>query len=125
MRVVVCGAGVIGAAVAYYLSRRGAAVVLLEREAVACAASGKSGGFLAADWCQGQAQDGLARTLYPAHTMSDGDTVFSLATGTWTDAPDVTLIGALAADVMAEAILRAVRLAEGVPGIPSVSELGR
>ena len=71
------------------------------------------------------AQDGLARTIYPAHTMSDGDTVFSLATGVWAGEADVTLIGALAADVMAEAILRAVRMAEGVAGIPSVSELGR
>ena len=71
------------------------------------------------------AQDGLARTIYPAHTMGDGDTVFALATGTLEGQDNVTLIGALAADVMAEAILRAVRLAEGLPGIPSVSDLGR
>jgi L-aminopeptidase/D-esterase-like protein len=71
------------------------------------------------------AQDGLARTIYPAHTMGDGDTVFALATGTLEGQGNVTLIGALAADVMAEAILRAVRLAEGLPGIPSVSDLGR
>lgn len=71
------------------------------------------------------AQDGLARTIYPAHTMGDGDTVFTLATGTIEGQQDVTLIGALAADVMAEAILRAVRLAEGLPGIPSVSDLRR
>ena len=71
------------------------------------------------------AQDGLARTIYPAHTTGDGDTVFSLATGTWTGEANVTVIGALAADVMAEAILRAVRLAEGLPGIPGITELGR
>jgi L-aminopeptidase/D-esterase-like protein len=71
------------------------------------------------------AHDGLARTIYPAHTAGDGDTVFSLATGAWAGAPDVTLVGALAADVMAEAILRAVRLAEGLPDIPSVRDLGR
>jgi L-aminopeptidase/D-esterase-like protein len=71
------------------------------------------------------AHDGLARTIYPAHTAGDGDTVFSLATGAWAGAPDVTLVGALAADVMAEAILRAVRLAEGLPDIPSVGDLGR
>jgi L-aminopeptidase/D-esterase-like protein len=71
------------------------------------------------------AQDGLARAIYPAHTAGDGDMVFSLATGAWEGEPNVTLLGALAADVMAEAILRAVRLAEGLPGIPSVSELGR
>jgi L-aminopeptidase/D-esterase-like protein len=71
------------------------------------------------------AQDGLARAIYPAHTTGDGDTVFSLATGRWAGEADVTLIGALAADVMAEAILRAVREARGLPGLPSVSELGR
>ena len=70
------------------------------------------------------AQDGLARTIYPAHTMGDGDTVFSLVTGMLEGPANVTLIGALAADVMAEAILRAVRLAEGLPGIPSVSDVG-
>src|SRR3981081_1899249 len=49
--VIVCGAGVMGAAVAYYLARRGVAVTVVERSGVACAASGKSGGFLALDWC--------------------------------------------------------------------------
>ena len=71
------------------------------------------------------AQDGLARAIYPAHTAGDGDTVFSLATGRWDGEANVTLIGALAADVMAEAILRAVRMAEGLPGIPAVSDLAR
>jgi len=69
------------------------------------------------------AQDGLARTIYPAHTTRDGDTVFSLATGAWEGTADVTVLGALAADVMAEAILRAVRHAEGLPGIPAVADL--
>lgn len=71
------------------------------------------------------AQDGLARTIYPAHTVRDGDAVFSLATGVWDGEADVTVVGALAADVMAEAILRAVRLAEGLPRVPSVSDLDR
>jgi len=71
------------------------------------------------------AQDGLARSIYPAHTTGDGDTVFSLATGAWDGEPNITLIGALAADVMAAAILRAVRMAEGLPGIPSARELSR
>lgn len=70
------------------------------------------------------AQDGLARTIYPAHTPGDGDTVFSLATGAWEGEANVFVIGALAADVMAEAILRAIRMAEGLPGIPAASELG-
>jgi L-aminopeptidase/D-esterase-like protein len=69
------------------------------------------------------AQDGLARTIYPAHTPSDGDTVFSLATGSFSGTASVSTIGALAADVMAEAIVRAVRAAEGIPGIPSANDL--
>jgi L-aminopeptidase/D-esterase-like protein len=70
------------------------------------------------------AQDGFARTIYPAHTPGDGDTVFSLATGTWEGDANIFVIGALGADVMAEAILRAIRMAEGLPGIPAASELG-
>lgn len=69
------------------------------------------------------AHDGLARAIRPAHTPMDGDTIFSLATGTWSgDAPLVT-IGSLAADAMTEAILRAVRLAESLPGYPAARDL--
>ena len=53
MRVVVCGAGVIGACTAYFLSRRGIDVTVVERTEVAAAASGNAGGFLALDWCAG------------------------------------------------------------------------
>lgn len=69
------------------------------------------------------AHDGLARTTYPAHTPRDGDTIFGLATGELEGEADLTLVGALAADVTAEAILRAVRIAEGLPGFPSAREL--
>jgi L-aminopeptidase/D-esterase-like protein len=69
------------------------------------------------------AQDGLARTLYPAHTPWDGDTIFALATGEVEGEPNLIVLGAVAADVVAEAILNAVRTAEGLEGIPSVSEL--
>jgi len=69
------------------------------------------------------AQDGLARAIYPAHTPGDGDTVFSLATGTLSGAASVSTIGALAADVMAEAIVRAVRAATGIPGIPAARDI--
>jgi L-aminopeptidase/D-esterase-like protein len=56
------------------------------------------------------AHDGLARIIRPAHTMFDGDTVFALATGK--KRADVNLIGAFAAEVMAEAIVRGVRAAD-------------
>jgi glycine/D-amino acid oxidase-like deaminating enzyme len=65
--VVVCGAGVIGAAVAYYLTRRGIAVTVVERSGVACAASGKSGGFIALDWCDGSPLGPLARRSFALH----------------------------------------------------------
>jgi L-aminopeptidase/D-esterase-like protein len=69
------------------------------------------------------AQDGVARAVYPAHTPWDGDTLFTLATGSFAGDADVTVVGALAADAVAEAILRAVRAAEGLPGLPSVRDL--
>jgi len=69
------------------------------------------------------AHDGLARAIRPAHTPSDGDTVFGLATGRYDGSAAVGRVGALAADVLSEAILRAVRNATGLPGIPSASEL--
>ena len=67
--VVVCGAGVMGASVAYFLARRGVAVTVVERSGVACAASGKSGGFLALDWCDGSPLEPLARTSFALHAQ--------------------------------------------------------
>lgn len=66
-RIVICGGGVIGAAIAYFLSRRGAEPIVIERHEVAGAASGKSGGFLALDWCRGSALDRLARRSFALH----------------------------------------------------------
>lgn len=68
------------------------------------------------------AHDGLARAIYPAHTMGDGDAIFALATGR-IDNSDVSRIGALAAEAMADAIVRAVRQAKGVPGFPAARDL--
>ena len=64
------------------------------------------------------AQDGLARTIRPAHTMLDGDTVFALATGQ--KKADVSSVGAYAAEVLAQAILRAVKMAKPAGGLPAV-----
>jgi L-aminopeptidase/D-esterase-like protein len=69
------------------------------------------------------ADAGIARAVTPAHTAADGDTVFALATGQWNEHGDVTLIGALAADVLAEAIVRAVKQATTVAGIPAERDL--
>jgi glycine/D-amino acid oxidase-like deaminating enzyme len=73
VRIVICGAGVVGAAVAYFLTRRGIAVTVVERTGVACAASGKSGGFLALDWCDGTPVEPLARASFALHeTLAKG-----------------------------------------------------
>ena len=63
------------------------------------------------------AHDGLARTVCPAHTMVDGDTIFALATGK--KPADVNIIGAFGAEVFAQAVLRAVYNAESVGGLPA------
>lgn len=73
------------------------------------------------------AHDGLARSVNPVHTMGDGDTLFALATGASGRAAGVTLLGALAAEVTARAVLRAVRAATGLnqtglPVLPSASD---
>lgn len=65
------------------------------------------------------AQDGLARTIRPAHTMLDGDTIFALSTG---EAElDVNIVGAFAAEIFAQAILQAVRSARPAAGLPAVA----
>lgn len=69
------------------------------------------------------AHDGFARAIAPAHTPFDGDTIFALATGAHQDNVDLLTIGALAAEVMAEAIVRAARAATGIPGYPAARDL--
>jgi L-aminopeptidase/D-esterase-like protein len=70
------------------------------------------------------AQDGLARSIWPAHTPLDGDTIFTLATGERSSPVDLMTIGALAADAVAEAVVRAVKAAKGIPGYPAAADLG-
>jgi len=64
------------------------------------------------------AQDGIARTIRPSHTMLDGDVVFALSTGK--RKVDISIVGAFAAEVMAEAIVRAVKLAGSAGGLPGL-----
>jgi L-aminopeptidase/D-esterase-like protein len=70
------------------------------------------------------ADDGFARAINPSHTLGDGDTVFALATGRWNGDANITMIGALAADAMAEAIVRAAVYADRSGGVPSAKQLG-
>jgi L-aminopeptidase/D-esterase-like protein len=67
-------------------------------------------------------QDGVARTIRPAHTMLDGDTIFALALGK--KEADVNIVGAFAAEVVAQAILNAVRSAKPVAGLPAAEAAG-
>jgi len=71
------------------------------------------------------AHDGLARAINPVHTPSDGDTIFAVATRATRTRANHGAIGALAADAMAQAILRAVKAARGLPGLPAYSDLNR
>lgn len=66
-------------------------------------------------------QNGVVRTIRPAHTTGDGDTMFALATGQVK--AEVNIVGAYAAQVVSEAILRAVRAAESVGDLPAVRDM--
>jgi L-aminopeptidase/D-esterase-like protein len=69
------------------------------------------------------AHDGLARAIVPSHTPADGDTLFALATGRLEGDVNTGVVGSLAAEAVTEAVLRAVRLARGLPGYPAVADL--
>ncbi|HET7010330.1 MAG TPA: P1 family peptidase [Anaerolineales bacterium] len=67
------------------------------------------------------AHDGVARAIRPAHTLLDGDCLFALSTGP--KASDVNLVGAHAAEVVTQAILRATLAAHGAGGLPAARDL--
>lgn len=67
MKTLICGGGVIGTSIAYYLSQRSIETVVVERTGIANAASGKSGGFLALDWSDGSPLAPLARRSFDLH----------------------------------------------------------
>jgi L-aminopeptidase/D-esterase-like protein len=69
------------------------------------------------------AHDGLARSINPIHTMFDGDTIFALGTGKSGKTGNPNLIGVLAAEVMAMAVVRAARAAKGIEGFPAAGDL--
>lgn len=69
----------------------------------------------------GMAHDGYARAIRPVHSSADGDSIYALSTGTI--AADLDMVGTLAAEVMAEAILRGVKSAEAAYGLPAWRDL--
>ncbi len=68
------------------------------------------------------AHNGLARAIKPAHTMFDGDTIFALSTGQG-PAVNVNLMGAYAAEAVAQAIVNAVKQAASLGGVPALTDL--
>ena len=79
--------------------------------------------FQKAQLCKiaGMAQDGYARSICPVHTSADGDSIYAVSVGSV--AADQDVVGILAAEVVSEAILRAVEKAESAYGYPSAAEL--
>jgi L-aminopeptidase/D-esterase-like protein len=67
------------------------------------------------------AHNGLARTIFPAHTMFDGDTIFALAT--CKKNADVNIVGAFAAEAVATAIIQAVSSAVSAGGLPAAKDI--
>ncbi|MEP6917706.1 MAG: P1 family peptidase [Acidobacteriota bacterium] len=70
------------------------------------------------------AHDGYARAISPVHTPGDGDTIFSLATGAWDGEVNYGTVGALAAEAMADAVVRAATQASASNGLPAARDLG-
>jgi L-aminopeptidase/D-esterase-like protein len=69
------------------------------------------------------AHDGFARSINPVHSMMDGDTIFAAATGTSTTTADLTTMGAVAAEVMAQAVNQAVLTATSIPHYPAYRDI--
>jgi L-aminopeptidase/D-esterase-like protein len=71
------------------------------------------------------AHDGLARCIRPVHTMTDGDTLFALATGGSGRSGEMTVLGVMAAEVTSRAVINAVRAAAGLrtPALPAARDL--
>ncbi len=82
-----------------------------------------NGKFEKASLCKiaGMAHDGYARSIRPVHTTADGDSIYTVSVGDVEADQDLT--GVLAAEVMSEAIIRAVMSAEGAYGHPGVRDL--
>ncbi|MDY0039220.1 MAG: P1 family peptidase [Desulforhabdus sp.] len=68
------------------------------------------------------AHDGLARAVYPAHTLYDGDTIFSMSCGEM-QGVEVSIVGSLAAQATSRAIIRAVRKASSYRSLPASIDL--
>ena len=103
--------------------RRGEAGVVLTNTTIGVVATDAALNKEESNYLASVSHDGLALSIRPCHTIRDGDTMFALATGHNRQQADLTQLGAAAVEVTAQAVLRAVRAATGLGGLPSVSEL--
>jgi L-aminopeptidase/D-esterase-like protein len=71
------------------------------------------------------AHAGIARAIRPSHTPFDGDALFAISTGAANASANLASVGALAAEAVSEAILRAVMKATALGGFQSYSEISR
>jgi L-aminopeptidase/D-esterase-like protein len=71
------------------------------------------------------AHDGYARAIAPVHLPDDGDTIFAMATGRWKGEVNLSRVGALAAEAMARAIVRAATQATSAGGVPAARDVKR
>ena len=76
MKVIICGGGIMGASTAYHLALRGVKSTIVERHELAGCASGKAGGFIEKDWCDGSAMGPLARKGFEMHMAMSKDERF-------------------------------------------------
>ena len=76
-----------------------------------------------ANWLARVSHDGLALAIRPCHTPRDGDTMFAMATNLRHPPADLTVLGAAAVEVTAQAVIRAVEAATGLGDIPAMSEI--
>lgn len=76
--VVICGGGVIGTAIAYYLAKKGVKSTVIDRSGIAAAASGRAGGFLALDWNDSSALGPLTRLSFKLHAGLEAELGVSL-----------------------------------------------
>lgn len=113
--------GTIGSSLDYMLKQNGINAVAGSNTTIGAVACNANLTKAEATKIASLSQNGLARTIYPVHTMHDGDTIFSVATG-GVDVP-VDLLGTIAADVLAEAVIVAIKAAEGVEGFPSYTDI--
>lgn len=76
--VVICGGGVIGTAIAYYLAKKGVKSTVIDRSGIAAASSGRGGGFLALDWNDSSALGPLTRLSFKLHAGLEAELGVSL-----------------------------------------------